>query len=175
MRRKRERSRSAHGLLGSWRRPLPNALLTALPSVMLLVAGVALAQGANQPMNVGDVTWGPVPGFLPPGAQISVLDGDPSQAVSITLRLSMPAGYVIPPHSHPTLENVTVLSGTLNVSMGDTFDETTGTALDAGGFVALPPEMNHYVWTDAPTVVQVNLMGPFEITYVNPADDPRNQ
>ncbi len=65
-------------------------------------------------------------------------------------------------------------SGSLNVGMGDALDEETGTALTSGDFVALAADINHYVWTDEETVVQVHMDGPFEITYVDPATDPRN-
>jgi|SRR5690606_12484716 len=142
---------------------------------LVLLAAAALAQGDHMAVNAGDLGWGPVPPFLPPGAEIAVLDGNPGEAEEITLRLKMPAGYVIPPHWHPTLENVTVLTGSLSVAMGDVLDESKGTLLEAGGFVALLPNMNHYVWTDEESIVQVHLNGPFEITYVDPADDPRNQ
>jgi hypothetical protein len=70
-------------------------------------------------------------------------------------------------------ERVTVMSGTLNVGMGSKLDRTATQALEAGGFVSLPGGMHHFVWTSVPTVVQINLEGPFDIVYVNPADDPR--
>lgn len=136
---------------------------------------LSLAQGDPGAMNEGDISWQPVPPFLPAGAEIAVLEGDPAQAVLITLRLKFPAGYEIPAHWHPTQEDVTVLSGSLNFGMADALDKSSSTVLMPGGFVALPAEMNHYVWTDEETVVQVHLNGPFEITYVDPAQDPRNQ
>ena len=143
----------------------------------LLVLGAlsgAWAQMSGGALNADKVTWGAAPPFLPSGAELAVLDGDPGQAVRITLRLKMPAGYEIPAHWHPTQEDVTVLSGSLNVGMGDTLDKAASTALRPGGFVALPAKMNHYVWTDEATIVQVHMNGPFEITYVDPATDPRN-
>lgn len=143
-----------------------------------LVAGVlsgAWAQHSSGAMNADELAWGAAPPFLPSGVELAVLDGDPGQAVRITLRLKMPAGYEIPAHWHPTQEDVTVLSGSLNVGMGDVLDKEATTALMPGGFVALPADMNHYVWTDEETVVQVHMDGPFEITYIDPADDPRNQ
>ncbi len=66
------------------------------------------AQNSGGALNADELTWGAAPPFLPSGAQIAVLDGDPSQAVRITLRLEMPAGYEIPAHWHPTQEDVTV-------------------------------------------------------------------
>jgi quercetin dioxygenase-like cupin family protein len=87
----------------------------------------------------------------------------------------MPAGYKINPHYHPTDENVTVLSGTFQIGMGDKFDESTMRALPAGGFVLLPAAMHHYAMAKTAAVVQVHGMGPFQLTYVNPADDPQKK
>jgi uncharacterized RmlC-like cupin family protein len=70
-------------------------------------------------------------------------------------------------------ERVTVLSGTLNVGMGDKLERSASQALAPGGFVSLPANMHHYAWTASPTIVQISLEGPFDIFYVNAADDPQ--
>ncbi|WP_309571525.1 cupin domain-containing protein [Deinococcus sp.] len=145
-------------------------LLLALTVGALPMAVAAVTQTG---MNADGLKWAAAPPFLPAGAQLVVLDGDPGKAVRVTLRLKFPAGYQIPAHWHPTQEDVTVVSGSLNVGMGNKLDKAAGTLLKAGGFVALPEKMNHYVWTDEETVVQVHLQGPFEITYADPATDPR--
>ena len=85
----------------------------------------------------------------------------------------MPAGFKVPPHTHPADENVTVISGTFNIAMGDKFDESKGTTLKAGGFFKAPRGMVHYAWFTESTVIQVHGVGPTGFTYVNPADDPR--
>jgi len=64
--------------------------------------------------------------MVPAGAQAAVLNGDPSKEGVYTLRLKMPGGYKIAPHSHPTDENVTVISGALGAAMGDKFDTSAG-------------------------------------------------
>lgn len=148
-------------------------LVSRLLPLTTCAALLSVSLASSQAMNEGALKWGAGPPFLPPGVELVVMDGDPSKAVPITLRLKMPAGYQIPAHWHPTQENVTVMSGSLNVGMGDVLSKTAGTPLKPGGFVALGARMNHYVWTDEATVVQVHLNGPFEITYVNPALDPR--
>ena len=124
-------------------------------------------------MPADKVQWGPAPPFLPAGAQIAVLQGNPSEKGPVTLRLRFPANYNIPAHWHSMAETVTVLSGTFNVGMGDKLDRQASQALQPGGFVSLPPNMRHFAWTAKPTVVQVNLEGPFDIFYVNAADNPQ--
>ncbi len=123
-----------------------------------------------------DIKWGPPPPMIPKGAEAAILEGNPFKAGSpFTLRLKMPDGYKFAPHWHPTDENVTVISGTLGAGMGDTFDPTKGQLIKAGGFVRMPTGMHHFAWAKRPTIVQVHGTGPFEFSYVNPADDPRNQ
>lgn len=90
------------------------------------------------------------------------------------MRAQMPAGYKIPPHTHPTAEHITVISGALHLGGGDKFDEAVGQELVAGSYAVMPAGMKHYAWSPGETIIQVHGMGPFEINYVNPADDPRN-
>jgi quercetin dioxygenase-like cupin family protein len=140
-------------------------------SLTFLVAP-AFAQATHILVPADKVQWGPAPPVLPAGAQISVLEGNPSEKGAVTLRLRFPANYNIPPHWHSMTERLTVLSGALRVGMGDTLDRRASQTLEPGGFVSLPANMHHFAWTATPTVVQINLEGPFDIFYVNPADNP---
>jgi hypothetical protein len=89
------------------------------------------------------------------------------------LRAKMPAGYKIPPHWHPTDENVTVISGTVAFGMGDKFVAADMKEVPGGGFALMPATMRHYFLAKTAAVIQVHGTGPFTLTYVNPADDPR--
>jgi hypothetical protein len=144
----------------------------ASAALALAVTATAFAQTATVLVPADKVQWGPAPPALPAGAQISVLEGDPARKGAVTLRLKFPANYVIPPHWHSMTERVTVLTGALQVGMGDTLDRQHSQALQPGGYVSLPAKMHHYAWTATPTVVQINLEGPFDIFYVHPDDDP---
>ena len=140
---------------------------------LLLSASPALADDMQMPVNASGLKWGPAPPVLPKGAQMAVVSGDPSKDGLYVVRLKMPAGYKIPAHNHPTSEYVTVLSGAFDIGMGDKLDPKKGVALGAGGFAEAPAKMNHYAWTTRASIIQVHGQGPFMITYVNPADDPR--
>jgi hypothetical protein len=118
------------------------------------------------------IEWGPAPAVFPSGAQMAVLAGDPGKPGPFTVRLKLPDGYRVMPHWHPTAENVTVLSGEFHVGMGDKFDESSLTTLPAHSLAVVPPHHNHYAMAKGETEVQVSAMGPFKLTYVNPADDP---
>ena len=115
------------------------------------------------------------PPGLPPGAKVAVLSGDPSKPGPFTLRAMFPANYKVPPHTHPSYENVVVLEGTLHMGSAEKFDESKTTPLNAGGYSAIPANHPHFVFNKEKVTIQVNGEGPFAINYINPADDPRNK
>jgi Domain of unknown function (DUF4437) len=125
------------------------------------------------------ITWltpPPQAGFLPPGVQIAFLEGgSPLDKGPFTFRLKFPAGSRLMPHTHPTTDRITVISGTLHQGMGRTFDQDNSETIPAGGFVYQAAGVPHYVWVDQESVLQFSGTGPFGLTYVNPGDDPRNQ
>jgi hypothetical protein len=144
-----------------------------------LILALAVLTGApslaadHTPSNADSLAWAPAPPMLPKGAQITVLSGDPFKEGLYVLRLKLPVNYKLPAHNHPTSEYVTVVTGAFHIGMGNKLDEQNGIELRAGGFGEAPAHMNHYAWASEETIVQVHGQGPFAITYVNPADDPR--
>jgi Domain of unknown function (DUF4437) len=126
-------------------------------------------------LRPNDIKWGPAPPGLPAGAKVAVLAGDPGKSGSFVIRAKLPDGYQVPPHWHPTDENVTVISGTMMVGKGEKFSKEGAEALPAGSFMRMPKDMRHFAWAKGETIIQVHGMGPFEINYVNPADDPRKK
>ena len=137
------------------------------------IASFASAEDAHTVIAPNDVKWGPAPKALPAGAEAAVLFGDPTKEGLFALRLKLPAGYAIAPHTHPADEVVTVISGTINLGMGETADRSAAKAMPAGSFFALPPGMAHFAYFDEETVVQITTNGPWGLKYINPADDPR--
>jgi len=128
----------------------------------------------HQFTTADDLKWVDAPPSLPPGAKAAILEGNPAKPGPFTMRLKLPADYKILPHYHPAIEHVTILSGTLHFGVGETFDEAKTTAIGAGGFSILQTGVKHYVWCKDEVVLQAHSVGPWGITYVNPADDPRN-
>lgn len=151
--------------------------LIALACGLGLVVAVA-AEEAATPRHVvvqaADLQWGPTPPSLPAGGSIAVVSGDPGAEGPFVMRLRAPNGYRVMPHFHPKAENVTVLSGIFHVGTGDTFDAGASHPIGPGGFMHMPAEAHHYAWTEGDVELQIHGTGPFTLTYVNPADDPRN-
>ena len=120
------------------------------------------------------IEWKPGPAALPPGAKMAVLEGDPVKDGPFVVRFQFPAGYHIAPHTHPKTERVTVISGALDLATGESLDRNSAKKLPAGSFGYWPAGMKHVGWSDEETVIQLHGIGPWQINYVNPADDPRN-
>ena len=140
-------------------------------------AAPAIGQGtgsAHTFLTPTDIKWGDAPPSLPKGAKIAVLQGDPGKDGPFVLRLLLPAGqYKIAPHWHTQDEQVTVIAGMLYIGLGDKFSKRAARALPRGGFHFLPAKEHHYAFTNSRTIVQINGNGPFDLNYVDPADDPQ--
>ena len=134
---------------------------------------------ASTPMARGDtagdagLAWGPAPPALPTGSRVAVLSGDPAKPGPFTIRIDMPPDYSIRPHQHPVDEEVRLLEGTLHLGHGRKWDQQAMKALAPDQPVTLPAKKPHYVHAASRVVVEIQSTGPFEITYVDPKDDPR--
>jgi quercetin dioxygenase-like cupin family protein len=156
-------------------------------SIVLLAFVIAASLNGDEPTATkhnkggfatfppGSIVWKDGPPSLPKGAQIAVLEGDPGKEGPFVFRVKVPDGYRIPPHTHPKTERVTIISGTFHLGMGAKFDAKAVQALPAGTYGFWEAGMKHFVWVKGETVVQFHGMGPWQIHYVDPKDDPRNQ
>lgn len=157
-------------------------LLTLASLLFTLQAQEKKAAMADAPVreehrivNSAALTWGAGPPALPAGAQAVILEGDPKLPGIFTMRLKLPKGYKIMPHSHPARERVTVLSGKVKVGTGEKWDESKIQLLKPGGYFTMPAGHPHYAMTQTPAELQVTAEGPWTLVYVNPDDDPRNK
>lgn len=150
---------------------------TRMACVALLIAATVQADDKKAAtketvtVNASDLKWGPAPPDLPKGAELAVMHGDPTKPGSFAMRLKAPDGYKIPPHWHTRDEELTIISGTLVLHMGDTMTADPHN-LDQGAYHFLPGKMHHAAETKGETIVQITGMGPFDIHYLNPADNP---
>lgn len=126
-------------------------------------------------VNPKDIKWVDGPPGLPSGAQFAMLQGDPAATGLFAMRGKLPPNYKIKPHTHPGDEQITVIKGILYMGMGTAYDEKSAMAIPAGGYAVMKKGTIHYAFTRGECIVQVHGMGPWGITYVNPADDPRTK
>ena len=161
----------------------------AKPLVMLLAAlavvlPARLAAGAETPavlLQPDAMQWGdpilpgsPLPAFEK-GAKVAVLQGAPGGSGPVVVRLKFPANFSVAAHWHTTDEVITVLSGTLHAGMGDKLDREKSLAFPTGAFIVMPAKHHHFAWTQEETIVEIHSNNPFDIVYINPADDPRRR
>jgi mannose-6-phosphate isomerase-like protein (cupin superfamily) len=150
--------------------------MATVPSLALFL--LAVTSPMSHAQKAAKLAWGPAPAVFPSGAKMAVVSGDPTKAGPFTAQLSMPSGYRIPPHWHPTDEHVVVKRGTLLIGMGDTMTKASTKsmkALKAGESVDVKANMHHYAAAQGRTLIDVTAQGPFAMTYVNPADDPQTR
>ena len=159
------------------------------PSLLLGLAAASIASALVQPFvaqehgaegrptvhSPAKLQWKDGPPSLPPGARFVVLEGDPAAEGPFTMRVMLPDGYRIPPHTHPKTERITVIAGTFRLGMGEQFDEAKMTELPTGTYGFWPAGMQHYAAAKGETTLQLHGIGPWQIQYLNPADDPRKK
>lgn len=147
--------------------------------VMVVAATSVSAQEGGAPAHTikssKEILWKAGPPSLRPGAKSAILFGDPAKEGVFVMRLKLPKGFTIAPHTHPKPEILTVISGAFHIGMGDKANPKKARRLAAGGFFAFPPGMAHYAHVQEETVVQLSSTGPWTITYINPSDDPRRK
>ena len=158
----------------------------ASAALLLAVAGTASAQNPDSSAPGSEragmgffppaaVRWKDGPPSLRKGVQMAVLEGDPARAGVFTMRLRLQDGFEVAPHWHSQVEHVTVLTGVLHFGVGERFDRSATREMAAGSFGYWPIGMRHFAWAEGETVLQLHGRGPWTITYVNPADDPRDR
>ncbi|MFL6716805.1 MAG: cupin domain-containing protein [Burkholderiaceae bacterium] len=154
-------------------RPTSMAMLLMLATIPTLSALGADAPKEAIFVNPGEIKWQDAPPTLPKGAKIAVLYGDPGKPGPFVMRLRAPSGYKIPPHWHTQTENLTIVSGAFHFGSADKQDPASEHVMKAGSYHYLPAKAHHYAYTKEATVVQIHGDGPFDIHYVNEADDPQ--
>jgi len=153
---------------------LPSMLAVGLLTTALATGAAAQAHGEHRMIGPDELTWNDVPS-VGPGAKIAVIEGPLDKPVPFTFRLKLPANFKVPPHTHPAFERVTVLQGTFHFAHGDRYDESKTRPLGVGAVAIMPPGAPMFGYTREETVIQLHGVGPWGITYVNPADDPRKR
>ena len=152
---------------------MKNAIAVAALALFPFVA-VAQHSGHGHAFTTAkDLKWNDTPSL--PGAKLAVIEGPLNEAKPFTMRIKFPANYKIPPHYHTAIEHVTVIRGEFFMGVGEKFDESKGTGLKAGDVAIMQVKTPHFAYTKQETEVQVHGVGPWTLTYVNPADDPRKK
>ena len=121
-----------------------------------------------------DLEWKSFAAF-PASVRLAVLVGQPSDEGPYVIRVRVPRGVKLMPHTHPEDRVYTVISGIFYIGLGDRFDADKLQAYPPGTVIILPGNTPHFHWAKSGEYVsQVSAIGPLGLHYVNPKDDPRN-
>jgi quercetin dioxygenase-like cupin family protein len=149
---------------------------TAIVLGFVCLVGAPQAQsqhGDHAMVAPSELKWTDVAAM--PGAQIAVIQGPMNGVGPFIARIKFPANTKVPAHSHGGIEHATVISGTLNMGVGDKLDISKTRALGPGSVSIMQPGTNHFAWFSEETILQLHGIGPWTVTYVDPANDPRKK
>ena len=122
-----------------------------------------------------DIDWQPFAAF-PPSVRLAAVVGQPSHEGPYVIRVKVPRGVKLMPHTHHEDRIYTVISGVFYIGLGDQFDADKLKAYSPGTVVVLPGHTSHFHWAKSGEyVTPVSAIGPLGLYYVNPKDDPRNE
>lgn len=140
------------------------AIAEAVPPVPEPEQSGPFAPGQQQLVRrQGELPYGPCPPTLPKGCEMAVLEGNPRLSGLFTLRIRTSEPFVMPPHTHPRAERVTVLEGEIHVGFGTAVDKGIGNGFYTGDYYVNAPGAVHFVWSDKPTTIQITGQGPWEV------------
>lgn len=152
---------------------MSNRALTSIFASVLIVAVAQAQSGEITSITPDQIKWSQHPA-LPKGIMKAVVYGDPTKPGSYVNRLRHPQGTKILPHTHPDDRIYTVLSGTLYMGIGETWDDSKLVAYPQGSVLYMPAKLSHFQYAKAGGYeIQVNGVGPTDLTFINPADDLR--
>lgn len=145
--------------------------------LMLMVACLGAAQGLSTKscnfVNPENISWNSFAAF-PPKVKLAVIVGNPAKPEPFVVRVKVPDGEKIMPHSHPEDRIYTVISGVFYIGIGDCFDETKLQAYPPGAVIVLPGNTPHFHWArSGEYVTQVYAIGPLGLEYLEKRFDPR--
>ena len=151
------------------------AIVSTLLFGSMVVSAIVQAQGQSgaKTLTPSEIKYGENPA-LPKGTKYVLLMGDPKQGAYVA-RVQLPANVKIMPHSHPTENLVTVLSGTVLYGEGDKYDAAKLKSYPAGSFIVETPNKPHFLTAKGPAVFQVSVPGKSSFDYVDAKDDPRKK
>lgn len=153
---------------------MERALLSHL-LLMLSIAGCARSQIGDfdfvdgmvqHAVPADEMSWEACPPNLPSGCEIAVLEGDPREPGLFTVRLRLTDDFVIPPHTHPKDERVTVLQGRIAVAFGADGVRDNATEFGPGDYYVNARGAVHTVWASKSSEIQITGVGPWEAHFI---------
>ena len=96
---------------------------------------------------------------------MAILEGDPKKDDLFTVRFRIGGTFIMPPHTHPKDERVTVLQGKAFVAFGKGATRAAATEFGPGDYYVNARNATHSVWADSATIIQITGIGPWEVDF----------
>ena len=112
------------------------------------------------------IKWEPCPSFLPKSCKMAVLEGHPKKSDFFTVRFKTEGDFIMPAHTHPKDERVTVMSGSVAVGFGMDAKLEKAQVFRLGDYYVNARNEIHTVWGIEPGVIQISGIGPWEVHFV---------
>ena len=114
-----------------------------------------------------NMPWKPCPPGLPKGcAGIAILEGHPKKADLFTVRFKLKKGFLMPAHTHPKDERVTILSGKMSVAFGKDAKHEDAKQFGPGDYYVNSRDAIHVVWADEDSILQITGIGPWKADFI---------
>jgi quercetin dioxygenase-like cupin family protein len=130
----------------------------------ITLSTIFIASMALGTLQAETLQWSPMQ-QLPPGVEIAMVQGDPTLPEPFVLRLKLPPRYIMPAHSHTTIEYEKVISGQYYAGLGKVADGNKGKPLSPGDTITIPANTKHYGFTQTASVIEISGMGPWKMDY----------
>lgn len=126
-------------------------------------AALSAASGVVRADSASQRTFHVAP-LRPMSGDVEILTGDPEKAGEpFVMRIRELPGTMIPLHSHPVDENITIVQGTWYFAVGEKWDKSALKELRAGDYAFAPKGSTMFGYCPDGAIVQVHGVGPFTI------------
>ena len=137
---------------------------------MAAAAGIARADGGKAASEPRIIALKAMAG------DVEILYGDPEvPGEPFVMRIRELPGTIVPPHSHPVDEHITVVQGTWYFALGQEYKAEALQELKAGTYAFAPKGSTMFGYSPTGAIVQVHGVGPFRIHWhggLHTLDDP---
>jgi quercetin dioxygenase-like cupin family protein len=145
--------------------------ISIIISIILAFQQISFAQKPNLEEGqlkviASEIIWKPCPSHLPKGCEIAVIEGSPKEADFFTVRFKMTGEFLMPAHTHPKDERVTILEGKVYVAFGLEAKKEDASVFGPGDFYVNYKNAIHTVWADKGSILQITGIGPWEANFI---------
>lgn len=118
-------------------------------------------------VKANNTQWKPCPPKLKKGCDgVFILDGSPKKENLYNVRYKLNTAFIMPPHTHPKDERVTIIKGKMAIAFGKNAKRKDAKVFGPGDYYINARNQIHTVWVVKPAVIQITGIGPWEAHFI---------